>query len=331
MNNPKCNEYLYAQFLIATQKNYSCSELARVSPNNMAHDAANHMLLRESLAPKIIWDNVKHCVSLDCGFLIVDDTVIDKSASQNIGLTYWQYSGDEHKAVNGIGLITLLWTKDGSEHIPIDYRIYDPDTDGKTKNDHFREMLKLAKQRGFNPEYVLFDTWYASIDNLKTIDAFSWKWVSRMKKNRIVSTAPHQHCNLENLAIPKEGRVVHLKAYGFIKVFKFVFQNGNIEYLATNDTNISASAAERIYGKRWNIEIYHKGLKQQCGVEKCQARIARIQRNHIWCSINAFIALELHRLKTDTTFTEAKLSITRNAVRDYLLAPRFGVFQQATA
>jgi putative transposase len=330
MNYSRCNEYLYSQFLIATQKNYSCSELARVSPNGMAHDAANRMLLREKLVPKIIWDNVKHCVELNCGYLILDDTVIDKSSSQNIGLTYWQYSGDAGKSVNGIGLITLLWTKDGNEHIPIDYRIYDPNGDGKTKNDHFQEMLQSAKYRGFNPEFVLFDSWYSSIENLKTIDGFGWKWVTRMKKNRIVSVAPKQYSNLENLDIPPEGLVVHLKAYGFIKVFKIVFKNGNIEYLATNNTNISASAVEGIYGKRWNIEIYHKGLKQQCGVEKCQARISRIQRNHIWCSITAFIVLELHRIKTGTSLPEAKISITRSAIREYLLAPRFQ-FSQATA
>lgn len=326
MNNPKCNEYLYSQFLIATQKNYSCSELARVAPDEMSHDAANRMLLREKLVPKIIWDNVKRCVDLDSGFLIMDDTVIDKSYSRNIGLTYWQYSGDAHGSVNGIGLLTLLWAKDGSEFIPVDYRIYDPNGDGKTKNDHFRDMLTLSKQRGFNPEYVIFDSWYGSIDNLKTIDNFNWKWVTRMKKNRLVSAVPRQHRNLENLEIPAQGLIVHLKAYGFIKVFKLVFKDGNIEYLATNDTNVSASDVERIYGKRWSIEQYHKGLKQQCGLEKCQARTARIQRNHIWCSITAFIALELHRIKTGVSLPEAKLSITRNAIQEYLLAPRFNCF-----
>jgi len=30
---------------------------------------------------------------------------------------------------------------DGADFYPIDYRIYAPEADGKTKNDHFREML----------------------------------------------------------------------------------------------------------------------------------------------------------------------------------------------
>jgi hypothetical protein len=56
-----------------------------------------------------------------------------------------------------------LWT-DGDRYIRCDYRFYDKPTDGSTKNDHFRKMLETAKERGFAPEYVLFDSWYGSLD-----------------------------------------------------------------------------------------------------------------------------------------------------------------------
>lgn len=39
-----------------------------------------------------------------------------------------------------IGVVNLVHT-DGKEHYPIDYRIYAHEADGKTKNDHFIEML----------------------------------------------------------------------------------------------------------------------------------------------------------------------------------------------
>ena len=67
---------------------------------------------------------------------------------------------------DGINLITLLWT-DGDRYIPVDYRIYDKAKDGLTKNDHMQSMLHQAQQRGFQPECVLFDSWYASLPNLK--------------------------------------------------------------------------------------------------------------------------------------------------------------------
>jgi len=60
----------------------------------------------------------------------------------------------------------------------VDFRIYNIDEDDKTKNDHFRNMIDKAEERGFNPEFVLFDTWYASVKNLKAIGrrmAFPYK------------------------------------------------------------------------------------------------------------------------------------------------------------
>ena len=41
--------------------------------------------------------------------------------------------------------------------MPVDYRVFDKDRDGKTKNDHFAEMLLEAHERGFNPQMVCFE------------------------------------------------------------------------------------------------------------------------------------------------------------------------------
>nr|WP_063657007.1 hypothetical protein [Candidatus Arsenophonus triatominarum] len=80
-----------------------------------------------------------------------------------------QYSDNEHDVIAGIGLVNLLWHNLTTvESIPIDYRIYDKDSDGKTKNTHFSEMLALTKKRGIIPEAVVMDAWYSSLDNLKS-------------------------------------------------------------------------------------------------------------------------------------------------------------------
>jgi putative transposase len=49
-------------------------------------------------------------------------------------------------------LKTVVWTYN-DVIIPIDFRIYDIDTDGKTKNDHFLDMLHKAEERGFIPKF----------------------------------------------------------------------------------------------------------------------------------------------------------------------------------
>ncbi|MBI3622803.1 hypothetical protein HY212_01840 [Candidatus Pacearchaeota archaeon] len=56
MNKPKSTLELYIDFLIATQKQYSCLELEKVSPiESMAHDSPNRLLNRLLLEPQQLW------------------------------------------------------------------------------------------------------------------------------------------------------------------------------------------------------------------------------------------------------------------------------------
>jgi putative transposase len=80
-------------------------------------------------------------------------------------------------------------------------------------------MLDKAEKRGFNPEFVLFDTWYASVKNLKDIRKKKWHFLTRLKNNRLVNPDNKGNVPLEIVDIPPKGHVVHLKAYGFVKMF----------------------------------------------------------------------------------------------------------------
>jgi hypothetical protein len=118
--------------------------------------------------------------------LVLDDSTLDKLYAQHIELVSRHWSGKHHAVVKGINLITLLWT-DGDRIIPCDYRIYNKEQDGKTKNDHFSDMLLKAKNQGFEPSYVLFDSWYSGLENLKVIREYGWYWLTRLKSNRLVN------------------------------------------------------------------------------------------------------------------------------------------------
>ncbi|GHB86851.1 hypothetical protein GCM10007390_48250 [Persicitalea jodogahamensis] len=53
---------------------------------------------------------------------------------------------------------------------PIDYCVYSPKDDGKTKNDHFQEMfMHLVTIKQLKARTILLDTRYASVANLKLI------------------------------------------------------------------------------------------------------------------------------------------------------------------
>jgi len=65
----------------------------------------------------------------------------------------------------------------------VDYRIYDPDGDGKTKLDHVEDMLKGILDRKQLPFWgVLMDSWYATKDLMLLIDSLSKFYYFPLKK-----------------------------------------------------------------------------------------------------------------------------------------------------
>jgi len=328
MNPPKADELDYIHFLIAAQKVFTCTEAARSAPeaqNPPAHDAFTRLLRREPPDTEALWDEAKTLIEPRCGVLVVDDTTLDKPYSKKMDLVHRHWSGKHHQVVNGINLTTLLWSEQGAL-VPTDFRIYDAPHDGLTKNDHFRAMLHTAHERGFEPRYVLFDSWYSSLDNLKAIRGYGWRWLCRLKSNRLVNPDKSANIAIREIEIPAKGRVVHLKAYGMVKVFRTVAKDGDAEhceYWATDDIEMGESDREELEGSGWGIETYHRALKQCCGVERSQARGERAQRNHLGLSLRAFLRLEANRLENGVSWYEAKLSIVRGAVREYLRRPLY--------
>jgi len=323
MNNPKITEYDYIDFLIGTQKVYSCTEAERVNPGEASgpsHDAYTRQLHRLFPTTDRLWSEAEAHVDLKKGYLIVDDSTLDKFYSRKIELVTRHWSGKHKRVVSGINLLTLLWT-DGERYIPVDFRMYNKSVDGLTKNDHFRTMLGTAAERGFTPEAVLFDSWYSSLDNLKLIRLLGWLWMTRLKDNRLINPDRSGNIAVSQAKISEHGDVVHLKGYGMIKVFRTVRTDDDAEYWATNDLKMNDLERLKYSELSWMIETYHRGIKQFCGVERCQARSERAQRNHIELALRAFLRIEYHCFVKGISWFEAKTSIIRDAVRAYLAQP----------
>jgi hypothetical protein len=320
MNEPKVTDLDYINFLVAAPTVFTCTEAARVQPDTprrAAHDALTRLLQRLAPDPTPLWKEARQHVVLHDGLLLIDDTTLDKPSAQKMELVHRHWSGKHHRVVQGINLVTLLWS-DGTDALPCDYRLYDKPVDGVTKNAHFRAMLATAKARGLQPRLVAFDSWYSSLENLKTIRTYGWRWLTRLKGNRQVDPDDTGNRALQETDIAADGTVVHLKGYGLIRVFRIVTPDGDTEYWATNDLTMPPFERERWAKQAWTIEAYHRGLKQFCGVERCQARSARAQRNHIGWAIRAFLRLEHHRICTGTSWFETKMNIIRSAIQLYL-------------
>jgi hypothetical protein len=323
MNAARCDELDYIQFLVAAQGVFSCTEAARcqpAAPEAPAHDAFTRLLRRQPPDTEALWREVRPLAERKAGVLVLDDTTLDKPYAKKMELVSRHWSGKQGRVVWGINLMTLLWT-DGNALLPCDFRIYDKPLSGLTKNDHFRQMLAVAQQREFEPEYVLFDSWYAGLQNLKAVRAQGWPWLTQFRNNRLVNPDGSGNVKVGTLEIAPQGRTVHLRGYGWIKVFRTVSTDGDVEHWATSDLDLTPQGQESLAGYAWGIEVYHRGIKQCCGVEKSPARKAEAQRNHIGLSLQAFLRLEVHRLRTGASWYEAKASIIRGALRNYLAHP----------
>ncbi|MFA5870133.1 MAG: transposase, partial [Candidatus Bathyarchaeia archaeon] len=305
------------------QKVFTCTEAARCQPEkplSPAHDAFTRLLKRQPPDTGALWREAQTVVNREKGFMVLDDTTLDKPYAEKMDLVTYHWSGKHHRVVKGINLITLLWT-DGEALIPCDFRVYDKPMGGHAKNESFRDMLVSAGERGFKPGCVLFDSWYSSLGNLKTLRGLGWRWLTRLKANRLVNPDGSGYVPVSELAIPPEGREVHLKGYGVVRVFRSFSRDGEAEHWATGDLWMAEEERRMLSGRGWGIETYHRGIKQCCGIEGAQVRGAVAQLNHLACSIRAFIRLEVNRLRTGVSWYEAKASIVREAIRVYLINP----------
>jgi hypothetical protein len=178
----------YCQYLLSSQINYTLTNLAD-HLETISHDRINRYLRREKLTPRLLWENVFPLIqSHEQAYIIFDDTVLDKRYSEEIELTRHQYSGNEHRVLRGIGLVNCIYVNPVTGQFwVIDYRLYDPEGDGKSQLDHVQEMLQsLVYSKGLPFRLVLMDSWYATKKLLQFIDKIGKIYYCPLKKNRRV-------------------------------------------------------------------------------------------------------------------------------------------------
>lgn len=312
MSRSKCSRQLYCSFLEVTSDRYSALSLSDVAPYQLSHDSISRWLTEQHVQPKDLWVAARKEVLDKPGVLVFDDVVIDKSRSGQTELVNWQYSGAKHDITKGIGVVNAIWQITPENYVPIDYRIWNPPEDGKTKNHHFREMLGSVKERGLNPDMVVADSWYASLDNLKAVRSHGWDWVMGLRSNRLVGKPLTA---IEKLNLPDEGQIVHLKGYGWIKLFRFVAKNGRTDYIGTSKIELSRNQIKMFFERRWSIEVLHREIKQTCGFARCLANTGRAQRNHIGLSLLTWIRKNQRRHRNNSSLYQQKWAVIQPAIK----------------
>ena len=72
----------YINYLIAARCDVSCVKVAdcySTSEFSISHDTFNRFLTRQSLTPETLWAEVEAYVDRKRGWLVLDDTILDKN------------------------------------------------------------------------------------------------------------------------------------------------------------------------------------------------------------------------------------------------------------
>ena len=323
----------YCQYLLVSQINYTLTNFADHS-EKFSHDALNRYVAGERLQPKLTWENVKgDVVQTPKGFIVFDDTVADKNFSHEIELVRSQYSGNVHGVIKGIGIVTCVYVNPELDQFwIIDYRIYDPDGDGKTKLDHVQDMiLNCVHQKRLQFWAVLMDSWYATKEIMLSIEKYRKIYYCPLKDNRQVddSSGSQPYRRVDTLewteAEKQHGKVIKIKGFPGnhkVKLFRGVLSTKRTDYVVTNDiAQDNTQAVLEVCGFCWKVEQFHREAKQLTGLEGCQCRKARIVRNHIVCAILVWIRLKQVANETKQTVYHLKHGLLSDYLSQQLKSP----------
>ncbi len=317
--NKRATRLDYCQYLLSSQINYTLTNFAGHS-QHYSHDHLNRYLRGDKLTSRLLWEQVKgSIVTSPNGYLLFDDTVADKNYSFAIELVRRQYSGNAHGIIKGIGIVTCVYVNaETAQFWIIDYRIFDKAGDGKTKLDHVREMFDHTREYKQLPfRTVLMDSWYATRPLMLNIERAGKLFYCPLKDNRHVNEGDADHINyrrVDSLSWSAEehlqGKSVHVKDFPKghrLQLFRLVLSTERTDYVVTNDsTQNSTDATQQVCAIRWKIEQLHREAKELTGLESCQCRKARIQRNHIACALLVWLRLKELAYQTGRTVYQIK-------------------------
>src|SRR5260370_15320087 len=259
----------YCQCLWVSQRNYTMRYFAEHS-QGFSHDAVKRYLEKDKLTARMVWENVRgQVVRTQEGYLAFDDTVLDHNSSFKIELVRREYSGNAHEIIKGIGVVTCVYINPETEEFwIIDYRIYDPERDGKTKLDHVREMLDNALTEKCLPfRGVLMDSWYAERKLILHIERLKKVYYCPLKDNRHVDDSDEErgYQRVDSLNWSDEeiqhGKTLHIKDFPKghrVELFRRVLSATRTECIATTVfTPESTQHTQEVLPFPWKMCQFH--------------------------------------------------------------------------
>ena len=229
----------------------------------------NWMRFTTLLASRIIRDAIVPLDSEDrANVLIIDDSMFERNRSKKVELLAKAYDHANHRYRFGFRMLTLGWS-DGSSFLPVNSILLSSENKKNRVNEAVKvdkrtagykrrllsiqkgtqamlELLRTAKKAAVPAKYVLFDSWFSSPSTLHAVKTIGYDVIGMVKKT------------------PKMFFRYNGEDMSLITIYN---RNKRKEYLCliSTDTTLDENEIIRIYGKRWDIEVFFKVCKRCIG------------------------------------------------------------------
>ena len=234
--------------------------------------------------------------------LIIDDSPYDRSRSKWVELLAWVWDHSTGRFLKGFRMLTVSWS-DGVSCLPIDFALVSS-TDAKKRicenkknvdkrccayrrrkeateksTSHLETMVTRILSSGISAKYLLMDSWFMMPATVATLSRHI-NVIGMVKK----SSRIHYRFNSKSLDLTAiyrrlEKRRGRAKILASVNVrldeetaakLVFVRDRRKKDWLALLSTDVSLADEDivRIYGKRWDIEVFFKMAKQHLKLVK---------------------------------------------------------------
>jgi DDE family transposase len=289
----------YVKGLLAVAEGATATAMSRVvktSHDNLSRILKDPGLQRQTLLRSLV---LRIFGKLSDGWLILDDTVIDKPFARLIENLSWIYCSKKQRSVLGLNLVLLAWSN-GTITIPLAFKIWKKN--GKSRFDLALELLSYARNiLRIQPKYVTFDSWYASRKMLNRLKKYQWTFYSQLKKNRIFNG--QQVCQFKSTRYwTHQGTI--------FSDYQVLVVKHDGKYFVTNNLDATRSELLACYKTRWVIETLFRILHNKLGLGQCQSRSLDYQTAHITLCLMSLLILERTKLETSQTHYQLKREFT---------------------
>jgi len=281
------NAINYLKGLICVFENANCMCLSEIS--KCSHDSLTRILKKSRFNWQTLLINLGLRIfgNLSGGYLIIDDTAINKQFAKYIENLSWVFDSKIGKCILGLNLVMIAWSN-GKITIPLAIKVYQK-SNGKTKIDLALELIEWARKLGFKPDYITFDSWYSADRILKKIHKLGWAFITQIKKNRKLNNIQVRRL-FPNPYWMQEGKLSNGLKISVVRHGK--------KYFITNDLSLEKNEILSMYKGRWLVETIFRMLHSKLGLDECESRSLTAQTAHFYLCLMAYTILEKEKFIT---------------------------------